>query len=111
MRNERQVLRVTFFNQHSALSPQSFSSLALPVPALRPALDDHFRLRIELDAVPTLGVQVAKEALIPTAEREIGHRRGHADIDANVSSIRLVAELARRRPAAGEDAGHVAKGA
>src|SRR5262245_12287330 len=55
-----------------------------------------------------LCVQITEEAFFPAREREERHRRGHAHVDADVARTRLVAELARRRTAAGEQAGHIA---
>ena len=60
---------------------------------------------------PPLAVQVAEEALARAAEREVGHRRGDADVDPDVAHLRLVAELAGVRAARGEQAGLVAVGA
>ncbi len=49
-----------------------------------------------------------KKRLLPAAEREEGHRRGHTDVDADIAGLGFVPELARRRPAGGEQAGLVA---
>src|SRR5690606_21060566 len=94
------VLRLT-----SPRKPRKGAGAALerPGPLARPALDDDLRLRVELDAVPALRVQVAEEALPPAAEREEGHRRGHADVDAHVARPDLAAELPRVRAARCED--------
>jgi hypothetical protein len=56
-------------------------------------------------------VQIAEEAFLPAGEREVGHRRGHADVDADVADLGFVAELARRGAAAREQARLVAVGA
>ena len=62
---------------------------------LSPALDDDFLIRVKLDRVAPLSVHVAEEAVVPAAEGEIGHGRGHADVDADVSCGSFVAELPR----------------
>src|SRR6266508_3052661 len=82
--------------------------LELSRPLLRPALDHHLRLSVELDPVATLGVQIAEEALLPAREGKECHRRSYADVDADVARPRFIPELARRRAAAGEQTGHVA---
>ena len=57
-----------------------------------PALDHDFLFGIELYRVAALAVLDAEEAVFPSAEREIGHGRGHADVDADVACRRFVAE-------------------
>src|SRR5690606_35614150 len=56
-----------------------------PAPVLWPALHHHLRLRVELDAVGALRVQVAEEALGPAAEGEERHGRRHPQVDADVA--------------------------
>src|SRR5690606_26663622 len=53
-------------------------------PGLRPAFDHYLRLREELETVVTLRVQVAEEAVAPPREREEGHGRRDAEVDADV---------------------------
>ena len=65
-------------------------------------------LRVEADAVRARRVQVAEERLLPAAEREEGHRRGDADVDAEHAGLRSALERARRGPRAREDRGRVA---
>src|SRR5438132_14007136 len=64
-----------------------------------PALDDNFFLGVKLNLVSSLPVHNPKEAVFPSAEREIGHGRGDSDIDADVSGGRFIAEAARGRAA------------
>src|SRR5262245_7287133 len=80
-------------------------------PFLRPALDNDFGLREELDGMSTLAVQVAEETFPGAAERKERHRRGDADVDADVANLRFVAKLAGAGAVAGKEAGHVAVGA
>src|SRR5579864_5759833 len=75
------------------------SILEFPAVLFRPALDDNFFVRIKLNSFPPLAVQIAEETVLPSAEREIGHGCGHADVDANVPRRRFIAEAARRRSA------------
>ena len=51
--------------------------LELAAPLARPGLDDHLRFSVELDAVASLAMKVAKKTLFPAAERKDGHPRGH----------------------------------
>src|SRR2546421_11598846 len=64
---------------------------------LCPALDDNFLVGVELDRVATLPVHVAEEAVFPATIREVRHRRGNADVDANISSRRVMTGAWRRR--------------
>src|SRR5258707_15853753 len=69
----------------------------------RPAFHDDFRFRVELHRVLALRVQNAEKAFLPSTERKGSHRRGNANIDADISRRRLVAELPRRRAARREE--------
>src|ERR1022692_3119550 len=60
-----------------------------------PALYYDFLVGVELDGVAALAVEIAEEAVLPSAEGEVGHRRGDADVDADISRGRFVAEAAR----------------
>ena len=62
---------------------------------LRPAFDNHFLVSIELDRVPSLRVQVAKEAALPPGKGEICHGRGNSDVDPDIAGRRFMAESAR----------------
>src|SRR6202140_1974344 len=75
------------------------SILELAAVLLGPALDDDFLVGVELNGIAALPVQIAKEAVLPPAEREIGHGSGDSDVDADVARGRLVAEAARGRSA------------
>src|SRR6202158_5745378 len=73
----------------------------------RPALDHHFRFRVKLHGVAPLAVQNPEKTFLPAAEREIRHRRRHADIDPDIPRRRFIAESPRRRAAGGEKRGLV----
>src|SRR5215472_7747058 len=68
----------------------------------RPALDHDFRLGEKLDGIASLSVKNAEETFLPAAEREIRHRRGNTDVNADVARRGLVAEFARGRAARGK---------
>src|SRR5947209_10540936 len=82
--------------------------LELARPLFGPALDDDFLFRVELDGVASLAVQDAEEAVFPSTEREVSHRRCNSDVHTDIPRRRLVAELARRGAAGGEDGSSVA---
>ena len=73
-----------------------------PTPLARPTLHHHLGLRIELDAVARLGVEIAKEAGVPAAKGEVGHGRGHANVDTDIAGVNFVTEFAGHRAAAGK---------
>src|SRR5262249_47423367 len=73
-----------------------------------PAGHRHFLLRIEVDPFRPLDVQVAEERLVPAGEREPGHRRRHADVDADHPGVETALELAGRPAAPREDGRAVA---
>src|SRR5712664_2553167 len=77
----------------------------------RPALDDDLGFGEKLDGVAALAVEDSEETLFPSAEREIGHRGGDADIDADIPRGGLVAEFAGGGTAGGEERGLIAVGA
>jgi hypothetical protein len=52
---------------------------------------------------------MAKETIFPAAEGEVGHGRGDANVDADVSRRSFVAESARRRAAGSEKRRLIAK--
>src|SRR5438874_12802863 len=68
----------------------------------RPALDHDFRFGEEFHRVTSLAVQNAEETLFPPAEREIRHRRGDAEVDADITGRRFVAKLASSGATGGE---------
>src|ERR1700738_4297643 len=75
-----------------------------------PAFDDNFLVGIELDGVAALPVEIAEETVFPSTEREVSHRRGDANVDADISRGCLIAEAARSRTARGEQRGLIAVG-
>src|SRR6202166_4661095 len=76
-----------------------------------PAFDYDFFVGIELDGVAALAVEVAEEAVFPSAEGEVGHGRGDSDVDADVAGGGFVAEAARGRSTRGEERRLIAVGA
>src|SRR5438477_6430144 len=87
------------------------SILELAAVLFGPALDDNFFVGIELNSIPPLAVQIAEETVLPSAEREISHGRGHADVDTNIARRRLIAETARSRSTRGKQRRLVTVGA
>src|SRR5580700_4634824 len=77
----------------------------------RPALDNDFGFGVELDGVAALAVKNAEETLFPAAKREIGHGRGDANVNADVSGRGFVAESAGGGAIGGEERGLIAIGA
>src|SRR5579863_2627484 len=76
-----------------------------------PALDYYFLVGVELDSVAALAMEIAEEAVLPSAEREVGHGCGDSDVDADVAGGGFVAEAARGRTARGEERRLIAIGA
>ena len=64
-------------------TPAQNSEFACPFAG--PALDHDLRLGEEFHGVPSLSVQVAEEALAPSAERKERHGGRHTDVDADVA--------------------------
>ena len=62
-----------------------------------PALYYYFFVGVKFYGITALSVKIAEETVLPSGEREIGHRRGHADIDADISCGGFVFETARGR--------------
>src|SRR5579875_3431369 len=73
-----------------------------------PACDDHLALGKEAHGIAALWVQRAEERAFRAAEREVGHRRRDANIDADVAGFRTIAEFACRIAALGKDGGSIA---
>src|SRR5258708_6848692 len=67
-----------------------------------PAFDYDFFVGVELDGVAALAVEIAEEAVLPSAKGEVRHGRGDSDVDADVAGGSFVAEAARGRSAGGE---------
>src|SRR5262245_7817272 len=72
-------------------------------PSSPPPRHDDLLVGVELVGVPSLGLQVAEEAVPRAAERELRHGRGDADVDADHRRGRQACVLARRLAAGGED--------
>ena len=62
-----------------------------------------FLVGVKLDRIAPLGVERTEEAVLPSAEREVGHRSGDPDIDPDIAGRHFVPELAGRRAAGGEN--------
>src|SRR5688572_4136340 len=67
----------------------------IPQPASEPAADRDLLVRIELERVAAVHLEVAEEAVARAPEREVGHRRRHADVDAHHRRSGAVRELTR----------------
>src|SRR5262245_54067831 len=68
-----------------------------------PAGDDDFLVRVELVGVAPVHLQIAEEAVLGAAEREIRHGGGDTDVHADHRRRRHARELPRRLAARGED--------
>src|SRR5437879_13432122 len=77
----------------------------------QPSLDDDFGFGEQFDGVSPLAVKNAEEAYFSSSEREIGHRCGDTNIDADIPRGGLVAEFAGGGTAGGEKRGLVTVGA
>src|SRR5689334_19265454 len=88
-----------------ALSPLEFARVFF-----RPALDHDFLFGIELDAVPSLGMHDAEEAVFPAAEGKVRHGSGYANVDADISRRCFVAKPSCRRATRSEQRRLVAVG-
>src|SRR5580698_10071369 len=73
-----------------------------------PAFHDDLLVGKELDGIAALSVHNAEETAFPATEGEVGHGRGHADVDTDVACGDEVAKLAGRGAAGGEDGGGIA---
>src|SRR5947209_20491887 len=73
-----------------------------------PAFHHNFGFGVELHAIFALAMENAVKAFFPAAEREIRHRRGDADVNANVSGGSFVAEFSRGGTTGGEQRSLVA---
>ena len=79
--------------------------------ALEPPRHRHLLLRVELDALGALDVQVAEEGFVPAGEGEPRHRGGDADVDADHAGVEVLLELAGGVAGSREDAGAVGRAA
>src|SRR5713226_6869907 len=107
LQSEKQIPR---FARNDNLLQSFGTRLELARLLARPALDHDFRFGEKFHRVASLAVENAEETLFPPAEGEIGHGRGDADIDADISRGRFVAEFARGGAACGEERCLVAVG-
>ena len=80
----------------------------VPVTVTEPAGHGYFLLCEKLHPFLALHVQIAEEGLVPSVEREPGHRGRHANVYANHAAFDPVLELARGLTGAGEDGSAVA---
>src|SRR5258708_277324 len=87
------------------------SILEFPAVLFGPAFDYYFLVGVELDGIAALAVEIAEEAVLPSAEGEVGHGRGDSDVDADVARGSFVAEAARGRSARSEQRRLIAVGA
>ena len=62
-----------------------------------PALYYYFFVGVKFYGIAALSVKIAEETVLPSGEREIGHGRGYADIDADISRGGFVFKTARCR--------------
>src|SRR3984885_9163112 len=85
--------------------------LEFPRVLLGPAFNHNLFVGIELDGIATLPVQIAEEAVFPSAEWKIGHGRGNSDVNPDIARGRFVAKAARGRSAGSEQRSLVAVGA
>ena len=69
-------------------------------PFLGPPFNHNLGLGIELDCMVALPVKRTKEGFFPTTEREKSHRSRYSNVDTDIPSLGIVAELAGSRPAA-----------
>src|SRR6267378_2487128 len=97
------IRRMIKFRVHNSGRWLPHSKLKFAGFLARPALDHDFRFGEKFHGVAALAVEDAKETFFPAAEGEIGHRRGYADVDADISRRGFVAELAGGGTAGGEE--------
>ena len=64
-----------------------------------PPSHGHFLLRVELNRFGSLNMQITEKRAVPARKRKPGHRRGHADVDADHACVEVVLELSGRRDA------------
>ncbi len=99
---------MNFQTVHSSQVIDHNSQLELTRPLFRPTFHNYFRLSEKFYRMLVLAMEDAKKTLLPTTEREESHWRRHADINADVASLNLVAEFASGRATAGEETSHIA---
>jgi hypothetical protein len=77
---------------------------------VEPARGHRLHLRVELHRLLAVGAEVAQLRAARAGEAEVGHRHRDGHVDADLSHVDLVLELARDRARLREDAGAVAVG-
>src|SRR5262249_52719648 len=60
-----------------------------------PAAQDDLVVSVKVKALAPLNVQITEERLIPSRKGKDGHRRGHADVDADHPAIDVARERSR----------------
>src|SRR5947209_7373276 len=73
-----------------------------------PAAGHYSLFRVEVHGIFTQCVQVAKERILPSGEREEGHRGGHAHVDAYHAGADVMRKFPRRAAGTGKDRGSIA---
>src|SRR6266550_1851388 len=69
---------------HWIRPPRTFLGIEAPLEeSSKPPRDNHLLIRVELVRVSSMDLQVAEEAVLGAAEGEVGHGRGHPDVDAD----------------------------
>jgi hypothetical protein len=76
---------------------------------VRPTLDIHGLVGVEVDHVLALCVQITKERFFPTAEVKKCHRRCSPGVYTEVPNISAMSDRTRIRPATSEQARRVSK--
>src|SRR5260370_33906886 len=82
--------------EHTGHRVKLTNLLELAAVLFGPAFDDNFLVGIELDGVAALPVVIAAEAVLPSNEREVSHRRGDSNVHAAISRRRFLPEPAHR---------------
>src|SRR5260370_9088586 len=77
---------------------------------LEPPGNRYLLVRIKLDAVAAVRLEISEEAVLGAAKREIGHRRRDADVDADHRGRGVLRELANRLAARREDPRRISRG-
>src|SRR5438270_6976815 len=86
------VLAVASSSQHSTGMPPH-RVVRRVARAFEPAGHGRLLLRVELDRLAALDVEVAEEGLVPPGEREPRHRRVDADVDAEHAGVEVLPDL------------------
>ena len=68
------------------------TDLKFSCPFFGPALYHHLGLGEKLDGMPSLSVEVPKEAIVPAAEWELCHGCSYSNVDPDITRIGPVTE-------------------